>query len=143
MALEDIQKAILTKFLGLNLGYPIAVENDEFDPSEEAPNGGIWCRFTFSPNDPEVKTLGVAGDDEVTGFAQFDINVPPGTGTSVTFDFYQRLKAFNVFAAGTYLEHNGQQLFITSCGLSQGRRVEEFYRKSVRVFWRSDLTRNP
>lgn len=140
MSVGNVKKAILTRYLSLGISYPLATENEEFDPSIEAPNGETWCKFTFSPNTPEVKTLGTNGEDEVTGFAQFDINIKPGTSDSETFDYYETLRL--AFSAGSYLTYGSDAVLITSCGLSQGRRLDEIYRKSVRIFWRSDITRN-
>ena len=115
----------------------IAWENKIFDPAGKA----IWAKVSHVPNQPEVASLGSRGIDRGTGFFQIDINVPEGTGDSVlrTWEDYAR----GYFIAGNALKRNAQTVVIISCGVSQGRIVENWYRKSITVAYRSDFIRQP
>jgi hypothetical protein len=113
----------------------IAWENKVFDPAGKA----IWARVSHVPNTPTVATLGRGGRDRGTGFVQIDLNVPEGGGDGVFRAWEDYARAF--FVAGETFTRNGQTVRVISCGVSQGRNVDNWFRKSITVVYRSDFTR--
>lgn len=136
MSLANARSACVSALENISFPNVIVYENQEYKVSQIGPT---WLQFFFAPNDPEVNTLGSLGNDRYRGFFQLDINTQPGDGEAETFSKYAAMRA--VFFAGKELQYNGTSVLITSCGLSQGRRVDEYYRKSITVFWQTDITR--
>lgn len=98
-----------------------------------------WASVFIVPNQPSVESVGDGGMDGHTGFMQIDLNYPAnaGAGSVVT-------KADNVaqyFKAGTRLAYGGQQVQIQSCGRSQGRPVDGWYRVSMTINWTAYVPR--
>lgn len=143
MAESDTQGALLAAVSDyLTGGSPsiaataIAWENVDFDPAGKA----VWARVTFTPNQPQVVTLGSQGTDRGNGFVQVDINVPLGGGDSVLRDWYDAARAY--FIAGRVFTQSGQSAIILACGDMAGRKVDNWFRKSITISYRSDFQRN-
>ena len=100
----------------------IYFENRDFDPKGKA----MWGKLSFVPSEPFVDELGECGTDRLVGFMQFDLNVPTGDGTGAIKKKAREIR--QVFTAGKYFESSGQQVTISSCGISAGRYVESYYR---------------
>lgn len=143
MAEADTQGALLEAVLTfLTGGSPsmaatdIAWENVNFDPAGKA----VWARVTFAPNQPQVVTLGGQGFDRGNGFVQVDISIPIGTGDAVLRSWFEAARAY--FIAGRVFTQNSQSAIVISCGESPGRKVDNWFRKSITIFYRSDFQRN-
>jgi hypothetical protein len=98
-----------------------------------------WASVFVVPNQPTIESVGEGGVDGHTGFMQVDINYPSngGSGAAIT-------KADSVaqyFKAGTRVAYGGQQVQIQSCGRSQGRPVDGWYRVSLTINWTAYVQR--
>ena len=114
----------------------IGWENILFEPAEKDP----WVSVFYRPNTPQTRTVGPGGFDELTGFVQIDFNIAPNNGSNVLSDWENKGRIF--FHPGRFFSYNGQSVIITACGMSTGRHVENFYRKSLTVAFRSHIKRN-
>ncbi len=139
MADSDAEKALLTAakaFLDAQ-GFDgnINWENDGFDPSGNSP----WASVFFVPNQPDPVTLGVQGSDRQTGFLQIDFNISQGEGSGKMRTWTNAVR--QTFVAGKSFTENGQIVIVSSVGYSAGRNVDNWYRKSVTIAFRTDLQR--
>jgi len=113
----------------------IAWPNKAFDPAGKA----LWARVSHVPNAPTVATLGIGGRDRGTGFLQIDLNVPENAGDGTFRDWENYAREY--FVAGGTFTRSGQTVRVISCAMSQGRTVDNWFRKSITVVYRSDFTR--
>jgi len=111
-------------------------ENAAFTPPTAEP----WAAVYFVPSQPVVATLGQGGMDRHDGFFQIDINFPANTGTKQCSDKADSIQ--NAFTVGKGVSYSGQEVKIVSCGRSQGRIVNGFYRVSLTVVYYAHVTRN-
>jgi hypothetical protein len=115
----------------------IAWENQVFDPAGKS----VWASVFFVPNAPFVVSLGQQGRDRGTGFLQIDLNIPQGSGEGPLRTWEDAARAY--FITGRVFSQSGQEVILTSCGMSQGRKVDNWFRKSLTVAFRTDFHRNP
>tara|TARA_R110002020_G_scaffold472424_2_gene700439 strand:- start:969 stop:1397 length:429 start_codon:yes stop_codon:yes gene_type:complete len=139
MADTDAEVALLIAaktFLEAN-GFTgkIGWENDSFEPFGKTQ----WASVFFVPNQPEPVTLGVQGSDRQTGFLQIDLNVPQDTGSGAMRAWQDAAR--QDFVAGKTFTEAGQAVVIVSTGWTQGRNVDNWFRKSLTVVFRTDFTR--
>ena len=113
----------------------IAWENVAFTP----PSATAWAKFTYVPSEPSAATLGTNGHDEVTGFVQIDLNFPDGLGDKPASDKYEAIRS--LFKIGSRFTYGGYTVSVQSCGRSQGRNVDGYYRVAVTVFFNSRIQR--
>lgn len=113
----------------------IAWENEAFNAYDK----NFWASVFYVPNQPSVSTLGNKGKDLLTGFMQIDFNVPENTGDKTQLSWEK--KAGLYFYAGRSFSNNDQTVVVTSAGVSQGRNVNKFWRKSLTVAFRSHIKR--
>ena len=114
----------------------ISWENRTFKPEGKEP----WASVTYNPVIPAGRTVGQRGYDQLTGFIQIDFNIAPSKGTKILTDWEEKGRIY--FHSGRSFIYGGQSVIITSCGMSAGRHVENFYRKSLTVAFRSQIKRN-
>lgn len=114
----------------------IGWENRNFDPAGKEP----WAAVFFVPNAPQMRTIGPRGYDQETGFLQIDFNVAPGKGAKTLSDWEYKARLY--FHPGRFFTYSGQSLIVTSTGMSAGRHVENYFRKSLTVAFRSHIKRN-
>lgn len=114
----------------------IGWENRTFDPSGKDP----WASVFYRPNLPEGRTIGQGGYDQITGFIQIDLNIAPGQGEKPLIDWEEKARIY--FHPGRFFVNGGQSVLVVSSGMSEGRHVENFYRKSITVSFRGHLKRN-
>ncbi len=114
----------------------IAWENEKFSPRGKE----TWASVFYVPNVPDARTIGVGGFDSADGFMQIDFNVAPDSGEKAHMDWERKAEIY--FHPGRSFFYAGHSVLVTSSGLSQGRHVENFYRKSLTVAFRSQLKRN-
>lgn len=134
MAVSEIRSALYAEYEA-NSPLPTSVSNVKYEPAGDTP----WARLSFIPNQPSVASLGAGGKDEIDGFVQIDLNFPMGSGSlaaETKADFYRTL-----FPAGARFSYNGQEVLVTSCGISSGRIIDSWYRVSVTIAWYAQLQR--
>jgi hypothetical protein len=133
MSIENTKSALIKAFTDAALFDPVlavAWENVAFVP----PVGTPWAAVTFVPTQPTVATLGDGGSDMQMGFLQIDLNYPPNDSTKAQDDMIESLRA--IYKAGTTFVYGGQVATIRSCGRSQGRVINNYYKVSVTImFW--------
>jgi hypothetical protein len=114
----------------------ISWENRVFNPVGKTP----WAAVFVVPNTPQPVTLGNQGTDRGDGFMQIDLNIPFNTGDSVLRTWEDAARAF--FIVGSTFTQGGQIVRVLSCGMSQGRKVDNWFRKSLTIAYRTDFQRN-
>jgi hypothetical protein len=132
--ITEVRTALVQGFMDAVFVAPdhLAQENVKFVP----PEGETWIKLTFVPVQPVVATLGSTGSDRVDGFLQADVNTPEGEGEAAAGALVDSIR--DRFYAGS---HWGSAT-IKSCGRSQGRNVNNFYRVSVSIMFYSQLKRS-
>jgi len=107
--------------------------------SDAVSNADLWSSVFYRPNTPEARTVGFNGIDEQTGFLQIDINSPVGEGESQVNAWEDKARSF--FAGGNKFTLGNISVLVTSTGMSQGRSVDNHYRKSLTIAFRAQLKR--
>ncbi len=133
-----VRAALFKAFLDAEIFDPskIAFENVAFTPPNKTP----WCSLFFVPTQPTVGTLGPEGTDRLNGFVQIDLNYPLNSGTAEIeekADYIEKL-----FTAGFRPAYSEQEVVVRSCGRSQGRIVNGFYKISMTVYFYADVKRS-
>jgi hypothetical protein len=114
----------------------ISWENRTFDQ----PASGIWSSVFYVPNIPEGRTVGVGGIDEINGFMQIDLNVATDDGDADLMEWEDKARLY--FTSGRSFSYSAQNVLVLSAGLDQGRIVENNFRKSLTVAFKSSLKRH-
>lgn len=137
MSLSNVYQALRVAYLEGNFftSAKTEFENLAFTP----PTAEAWASFYFVPSQPVVATLGTRGDDRYDGFVQIDLNYPLNSGANPVRAMGDSIT--NRFTAGRRFSYSGQEVVIVSCGCSQGRVVNSFYRVSVTVVFYAFVTR--
>jgi len=156
MSVVDTRKALITAakdFLTANAsidvegegtitGLPtlpddsVSWENRIFEPEGKEP----WASVFYGPNIPAARTIGPRGYDQITGFLQIDFNIAPSKGTKILTDWEKKGRIY--FHPGRFFTYSNHGVIVVSCGMSAGRHVDNFYRKSLTVAFRSHIKRN-
>lgn len=113
-----------------------AYEQREFTP----PDGLYYSLFNL-PADRVPLTLGSDGEDDYVGVFQIDVVSKTGEGVRTIIEAAQVLTAF--FTAGTWLNKDGQAVFIRRSQMSQPRKQDVRLVVSVSVFWQARIKRQP
>lgn len=113
----------------------IGWENRKFKPTGKA----TWASVFYVPNTPNATTLGKTGSDEMTGFLQIDINAANDSGEDTHRAWFKKSRLY--FHGGRVFTYTGQNVIVTSSGMSQGRHSDGFFRKSITVNFRAQLKR--
>lgn len=139
MSTLDLRAALQAGYVAAMAGgdpVPVEYENAEPPAVGDAP---VWTSFILLPTQPNVITFGMNGEDEERSLLQIDINVPKGKGEKPLFDVLSKLQSF--FTAGRVLSYNNGTATIISCGASPGRFVDNWWRRSVTVYFYARTTR--
>ena len=126
---------------GVVVGLPtildanIAWRNKKFDPSGK----DLWCSVFYTPNSPVGRTVGVGGMDEINGFVQIDFNIAPDVGEGVFLKWEEKAELF--FHAGRFFTYEGHSVIVTSSGMTQSRFVDNNFRQSLTVAFKSHVKR--
>ena len=113
----------------------IAWENKNFDTQGKE----LWASVFYRPNQPVSRTIGPGGMDEITGFLQIDLNVKSNSGEAELIAWERKARVY--FHAGRYFRKNGDSVIATSSGMSQGRHVENYFRKSLTIAFKAHVKR--
>jgi hypothetical protein len=140
MSQSDAQKALVAAAQSFLTAQGFASdsvnwENQNFDPAGKPK----WASVFYVPNQPNAVSMGRQGLDRITGFLQIDFNVPQGSGDGA---FHALVDAARLeFSAGKVYTRNGVAVIVESTGISQGRIIDNFFRKSLTIVFRADLQR--
>lgn len=138
MSFTAVQSAMVKGFIdgGFFPSDKIAQPNVSFSPPQSEP----WAEFFFIPNNPTVATLGTGGTDGVDGYLQVNLNFPLNKGTKPADEKFEAMRSF--FTAGRVLTYTGgQQAVVASCGRSQGRMENGFWKVPVFIAFYARITR--
>ncbi len=135
MRFADIRSALIQSWLDGSFGLDTAYPNKKFDPAAGTP----WAAVFILPNQPEVATLGGRGEDVHDGVFQISLFYPPDQGDA---DIMAKADAVaKHYKAGQRYTYDGQGVLIRSCGRSQGRLDDGWYRIDLTVNWQSHVSR--
>lgn len=135
MALYDIKKTLIQAYVDGSFALDTAYENRTFTK----PASGPFAEVYILPNQPTVDTLGDAGRDLHTGILQINLNYPRNQGDGAILTKADAIR--NYYEAGTRFSHEGQEVFIMSCGRSVGRLVDNHYQIVLTINWRAQTAR--
>tara|TARA_R110000744_G_scaffold17537_6_gene47444 strand:- start:2283 stop:2741 length:459 start_codon:yes stop_codon:yes gene_type:complete len=113
----------------------VAWENRFFDKGDNP----LWASVFYIPNVPSPYSVSKGGLDLLSGYIQIDFNVPLDSGEETMIAWESKAKSF--FVPADNLVFEGQGVILTEAGISAGRQVENHYRKSFTVAFRSYLQR--
>lgn len=137
MSLRDINAALVSAYQSIGLGLPTSYEGRSFT----APSGQPWARVQNFPAKKFVHSLGVNGDDKVTGFFQIDLFVPKDDGTGRLLGFVDSVLSH--FENGRRFSYNGREVRITNSSLSPIRKdpstADNYF--NISVYWESTVQR--
>lgn len=126
---------------GLLTGLPIipaadvSWQNRTFEPEGKE----MWASVFFVSNPLDGDTIGEGGRDSLTGFLQIDFNTATFIGEELALEWTE--KALNYFPHGRVFSSAGQKVEIIESGISQGRIVDNYYRKSLTAGFRAFASR--
>ena len=136
MSLSQARSALIKAFTDAALFDVAKVqwENMAFTPPSDS-----WAAVFIVPAQPIVASLGTGGADNFDGFMQVDLNFPLQSGEKDISAKFDALR--NIFTAGASFVYQGQAVVIKSCGRSQGRVVNGFYRISATIMFYARINR--
>ena len=127
---------------GATVTYPtmdketdVGWENALFDTAGKP----IWAGVTFFPNDKLQRTIGKGGFDVSNPFVQLDFNIPENTGESLLLEWFKKVNDF--FVNGRVFSENSDSVIVIRSQISQGRRVDSFFRRSFTIYFRTNTKR--
>lgn len=113
----------------------IAWENRNFDTVGK----DIWASVFYRPNAPAARTIGPGGFDELNGFLQIDFNTQKDIGEELMLKWREKSRLF--FHGGRYFSHSGHSVIVIASDLGQSRHVENNFRQSLTVAFKSHIKR--
>lgn len=113
----------------------IAWENKNFDTQGKE----LWPSVFYRPNAPVARTIGPGGFDEINGFMQIDFNVGTDEGEAALILWKKKARLF--FHGGRYFRNNGHSVIVTSSFFGNSRQVENYFRQSLTVAFKSHVKR--
>lgn len=124
-------------FEGLPVISPNAIswENKNFDPATKP----FWVSVFYVPASTVGRTIGQGGMNQTVGFLQIDFNSSPDTGEAVQLAWEKKASIF--FHLGRFFSFNSHSVIVTGSQMSQGRHIENFFRKSYTVNFKSHSKR--
>lgn len=131
---EGIEKALLAE-LTLRLAMPIAQENARFNK----PKNGPWAAAFFMPEAITIATLGAGGYDNHVGLFQIDLNFKVLSGTADATVAISELR--QSFRVGRILEYGATKVRVTRIQGPRSREVDGYYRRTLTVYWESQIQR--
>lgn len=98
-----------------------------------------WTALYHVPADRSAQTLGATGEDELLGFLQVDVNVPINSGEGIQAQVINLVESY--FTAGRALASGGVTVNIIRNQLSGARKVDNWHRRSLSIYYRAHLQR--
>ena len=132
MALSDVNGVLIQAVIDLSLGFPIAHENVDFTPPDDAP----WLAVYLLPGDDESLMKDALGLDQANGIFQVSIYTPSGSG-----DGEARRTADTILQ---YFKHGrtlAQDTYISSSARNTGRNADGWYIIDVSINYQADIQR--
>jgi len=124
----DVKNCLLSRAISASPGaalpdaYTWYENNKKLDASQVEvvkPTDHLWYRVFFVPNDnPKTDGAGLGAMIHFTGFFQINVAEPRTKGDFQASTEAQRIQ--DCFKANSYLYYNGQSVFISSCGRTEG-----------------------
>lgn len=147
MRFLDIRNALLLSWEGGAFGLPTAYLNE--DPSAQLRQaqdaGAPWAGLFVVPAQPGAASLGDHGQDRHDGFLQVDLNYPLNTGTADALIMADRIatryRAGERFTPPPPESGPAIKVLIRSCGYEQPRRVENWSRTSMTIYYSAWVSR--
>lgn len=153
MRFLDVRNALVLSWLDGDYGLATAFPNKDFTPDTDP-----WAALFVVPSQPGVATLGDEGQDRHDGFLQIDLNHPLNSGDipaiTLADQIARRYKAgtrFDApalaetliadFEAQEFLVWDPLKVLIRSCGYEQPRRVENWSRTTMTIFYSAWVSR--
>ncbi len=99
----------------------------------------IWAGVAYFPNDKIQRTIGKGGFDVSTPFIQLDFNIIEGTGEALLLEWFEKVNDF--FVNGRVFSENLDSVIVIRSQISQGRRVDSFFRRSFTIYFRTNTKR--
>jgi hypothetical protein len=156
----DIRNALVLSWLDGDFGLPTAYPNkDPNDALKQAQaNNQPWADLSLLPSQPGVATCGDEGMDRHGGVLQIDLNHPLNSGDvpaiTLADQIARRYKAgehFDApalsetliadFQAQEFLVWDPLPVLIRSCGYEQPRRVENWSRTTMTIYYSAWVSR--
>lgn len=156
----DIRNALVLSYIEGDFGLPAAYPNKKPNTALEQAqaNNQPWAALLVVPSQPGVATCGDAGQDRHDGFLQIDLNHPLNDGDipaiTLADQIARRYKAgtrFDApalsetliadFQAQEFLVWEPLEVLIRSCGYQQPRRVENWSRTTMTIFYSAWVSR--
>lgn len=160
MRFLDIRNALVMSYIEGAFGLPAAYPNRKPSQAlkEAQQNNQPWCKFAVVPGQPDPVTCGDKGEDRHDGFFQVDINHPLDTGDTAGLILadqiahrYKAGKKFDApalsetliadFEAQEFLVWEPLKVRIRSCGYTEPRRVENWSRISMTIYYSAWVSR--
>ncbi|MFT0140784.1 phage tail terminator-like protein [Alcanivoracaceae bacterium MT1] len=160
MRFRDIRNALVLSWVEGQFGLPTAYPNKKPGAGVEQAQADNqpWVSLFVVPAQPGVATLGSTGQDRHDGFMQIDLNYPLDTGDTAALDKADEIatryvagRRIDAPALGTTLDLDFTEeeyrvwvplhVLIRSCGVSQPRKVENWSRTSMTIYWSAWVNR--
>ena len=153
MRFLDIRNALVLSWIDGDFGLDTAYPNKKHSPGTDP-----WAGLFVVPAQPGVSTLGDEGMDRHDGFLQIDLNHPLNSGDQTAIGLadqiakrYKAGQRFEApalsqtlqldFIAQEYLVWDPLKVLIRSCGYEQPRRVENWSRTTMTIYYSAWVSR--
>ena len=154
MRFLDIRNALIQSWIEGEFDLPWAKPGKDYDPETGEP----WAAVHVLPSQPGVATLGDSGQDRHDGVFQIDLNWPLNTGDTPLLlkadEIAARFKAgarfeAPILSATLHLDFVEQVyggyvplcVLIRSCGVEPMRRVDNWNRVSITIYYSAWVSR--
>jgi hypothetical protein len=131
----DLEKALRSGVVAVDLGLPIALENASMDRPRNAP----WAALHIMPAGSGAHTLGDGGEDLHVGIMQLDLNYPLMAGENASRAKVKAIVEF--FRYGRVLIYGDTSVFVTKCAGPRYREVNGQHRHTLTISWEARLQR--
>lgn len=132
---DKIDSALYQAFDSGAFGLSVADENRDYTPIP----GSAWAQLFVVHSQPSANTLGLGGQDLITGFLQINLNYPENTGAGAAKQKATTIRDY--FYAGRVFTYSSQDVFITDSGRGISRNDDSWYQVIVTINWQARVTR--
>lgn len=138
MNFSAIDAALTERFMagGFLPTNQVQTENEAFTPPADSK---AWARITNLPAQPSQATLGDGGTDLHVGIFQIDLFHPQGKGRAAALGMADKIARH--FPSGASFFYEEQYVRVTSCGRSEGRVDNGWFRITLSVNWNAHVQR--